>query len=219
MDSIQRHKGAKSVLSYYEGNLVEALVHLFPEIGIDVPKFVKMPRKYWEDHHKQRELFIGFAKTQGFDPLVCENWYSANYEALYHFKGIRSVLVRYNGSIVKALLSLFPNVGLDKRKLHVPDKFWANSNNQRRFFITFAKERNFDPLVAENWYTETPESIVNSKGARSLLAYHGGSVTKALSTLFPHIGLNRNKFKRKLAIVGQTHMARTLTTVRLFNFM
>ncbi len=31
------------------------------------------------------------------------------------------------------------------------DKYWRNSHNRRRFFIEFAAQKGFDPLVAANW--------------------------------------------------------------------
>lgn len=37
---IIKMKGAQVVLSRYSGNPVEALIHLFPEIGLDQSKFI-----------------------------------------------------------------------------------------------------------------------------------------------------------------------------------
>ncbi len=31
------------------------------------------------------------------------------------------------------------------------DKYWNNAQNQRNFFIEFALQKGFDPLVAVNW--------------------------------------------------------------------
>jgi hypothetical protein len=30
---------------------------------------------YWNDEHNQRDFFVQFAKRNGFDPLVAQNWY------------------------------------------------------------------------------------------------------------------------------------------------
>lgn len=32
--------------------------------------------------------------------------------------------------------------------------------NQRNAFIEFAKKNNFDPLVAQNWYSVSPEAFI-----------------------------------------------------------
>lgn len=43
---------------------------------------------------------------------------------------------------------------------------WKDMNNQREFFDSFAAERNFDPLIPENWYSFTKRDI---KGVRHSL--------------------------------------------------
>ncbi len=30
-------------------------------------------------------------------------------------------------------------------------KYWKDTHNRRKFFIEFAAQKGFDPLVAENW--------------------------------------------------------------------
>ena len=34
------------------------------------------PKGYWKDINNQRAFFDEFAKEEGFDPLVVENWYA-----------------------------------------------------------------------------------------------------------------------------------------------
>ncbi len=31
------------------------------------------------------------------------------------------------------------------------DNYWNNAHNRRKFFVDFATQKGFDPLVAENW--------------------------------------------------------------------
>ncbi len=31
------------------------------------------------------------------------------------------------------------------------EKYWSNANNRRKFFVEFASQKGFDPLVAANW--------------------------------------------------------------------
>jgi hypothetical protein len=37
-----------------------------------------MEERYWHDVKNRRKFFDGFAKANGFDPLIPENWYSVN---------------------------------------------------------------------------------------------------------------------------------------------
>lgn len=72
-----------------------------------------------------------FAKNSGFDPLVAENWYTISRDKIMQsvctpllgqtivtlLQGGAKVIDQYNGSVVGALINLFPNIGLDKSKL------------------------------------------------------------------------------------------------------
>lgn len=85
----------------------------------------------------------------GFDPLVASNWYKFTYTEMqenfevsiikyniYRFvflfmylllflKGIQTVLKYHDRSHIKALLQLFPDIGLDKNKFpHLPGNFY-----------------------------------------------------------------------------------------------
>lgn len=42
-------------------------------------------------------------------------------------------------------------------------KYWTDKENQRQFFRDIAKDQNFDPLIARNWYSMTVRKILNYK--------------------------------------------------------
>lgn len=91
----------------------------------------------------------------------------------------------YNGSLVKALEDIYPNIGLRREMfafLHrmllffplfysCPSDFhtlfiggyWSEPKNRKRFFDEFARDSNFDPLVPENWYSVTTNEIEQRK--------------------------------------------------------
>lgn len=89
------------MLKYYEGDLGKALVHLFPEIGLDEKKFDTVYRmcsffitvpvliiegNQWKVVANRRVLFEKIANLSGFDPLVPRNWYNMTIDALLKFK-------------------------------------------------------------------------------------------------------------------------------------
>ncbi len=39
-------------------------------------------------------------------------------------------------------------------------RYWSDANNQRKFFIEFASQKGFDPLVTENWNKVKPTEIL-----------------------------------------------------------
>jgi hypothetical protein len=97
----------------------------------------------WRVIGNRRKFFENFAKEHGFDPLVPENWYLrsrkqiANYKVLFIFifililfiyfreyflisyQGASRVVAYHKGSLFsRALMELFPDIGLDKSKLY-----------------------------------------------------------------------------------------------------
>ena len=81
---------------YYEGNLGKALLHVFPNIGLDTSLFEGTMYKMimisvevtfilgcgnWKD--KRRKVFLDFARKSGFDPYVPSNWYPVLMKDIY----------------------------------------------------------------------------------------------------------------------------------------
>jgi len=177
------------------------LLHLFPNIGLEMRKFhQKLPGKYWADLNNQKELLVSFSKEHGFDPLVSENWYSVHSDVFSKYKGASSVLSYYGGSMTTAVLHLFKDIGLDASKFpnKLPSKYWTDPSHQRQLFYDFAKEKGFDPLVPDHWYSVTSNEILSFKGGSSMLSHYDGRFVRALLHLFPGIGFDKRKFHQKL---------------------
>jgi len=192
-------EGAPSVLFYYDGSFVKALMHLFPDMDFDETKFFKTSRYFWLEKNNRREFFHKISREGNFDPLVADNWYLVPPDVIMNSKGATSVLAQYDGSLVNALSDLFPGVELDPSKFRTQklQDYWTYASNRRAFFDKFAKDSQFDPLVAKNWYSIPPETIPRAKGGSSVLAYHMGSVARALLHLYPDIGLERKMLHQK----------------------
>eukprot|EP00026_Physarum_polycephalum_P001556 Phypoly_transcript_01558.p2 GENE.Phypoly_transcript_01558~~Phypoly_transcript_01558.p2 ORF type:complete len:464 (+),score=75.56 Phypoly_transcript_01558:1715-3106(+) len=276
---------ARGVLAYYGGSLLKALVHLYPNIGIDKSKFYVLPAKYWQEEGNIKKFFDGFAKMQGFDPLNAKSWYTITvkqisstqkgesllkfcgkvfaklkdgrgmrgywsrvlataikrtypnigftikeFTAAYGFKrrrkffedyaksrgfdpleplnwynipkdnflaerGGMQVLSVYGGSVMNALLDVFPDIGLVKDEFPVPPGHWADPKNQKEFFDTFARNNSFDPLVAASWYSAPLDKFQSMKGYSSILHHFGGSILNGLLKIYPNIGLQKSYFQ------------------------
>eukprot|EP00026_Physarum_polycephalum_P003023 Phypoly_transcript_03032.p1 GENE.Phypoly_transcript_03032~~Phypoly_transcript_03032.p1 ORF type:complete len:830 (+),score=97.20 Phypoly_transcript_03032:47-2536(+) len=191
-DMILQEKGGQAVLAYM-GGYCKAVMHLYPDIGLDRNKFQQYPNSYWLDATNRRKFFVEFAKQNGFDPLVAEHWYAFSKMDVLQSKRANSVL-RYHKSLPDALITLFPNIGLDVHKFkNFSTNFLADKNNARNVFIRFANKTGFDPLVATNWYSVTREQVLSSqKGSRGVLDRYASNLRSALSDLFPDIGLDWN---------------------------
>jgi len=183
-------KGALRVRKYHKNSLAQALVDLFPNIGLNKSKLRKSP---WDDVNNRRKFFEIFAKSQGFDPLIPENWHKQDLKKIFATKGTRGVIWYHKGSLAQALLDLFPTIGLAPTKIRTKGR-WSDLADRRKVFETYAQEKGFDPLHAENWYKLTTKMIKSHQGGRSLLRYYG-TLEKALFGIFPNIGLIPSKFK------------------------
>eukprot|EP00026_Physarum_polycephalum_P007313 Phypoly_transcript_07372.p1 GENE.Phypoly_transcript_07372~~Phypoly_transcript_07372.p1 ORF type:complete len:546 (+),score=62.83 Phypoly_transcript_07372:102-1640(+) len=150
----------------------------------------------WSDEANHRKFFDEFAKSNSFDPLIAENWYQIDHKQLVKKAG--GLLVhKYDGSYKKALMQVYPNIGIKEDKfLRVPRNYWASKENRRKFFNSFASSRNFEPLIPQCWYNVPFDEFNKAKGGAAVLNYYGGYACNALMDLYPNIGLIRANFSR-----------------------
>jgi len=191
-------KKASFLRNKYSDSLVKALTTVYPDIGLDPSKFLVIPRHHWESKDNRRAIFESYAKKIGFDPLVPENWYRVDAKTVIRDNPKMWSLLKYykHASFIKALMDVYSFIGLEMHKFNnVPQKYYAIKENRKLFFDQFATSKGFDPLVCENWYTVTGKSIAKTKGGRGAMNYYRGSVSNALLDLYPHIGLEKHRFK------------------------
>eukprot|EP00026_Physarum_polycephalum_P000813 Phypoly_transcript_00814.p1 GENE.Phypoly_transcript_00814~~Phypoly_transcript_00814.p1 ORF type:complete len:797 (+),score=105.00 Phypoly_transcript_00814:1557-3947(+) len=175
-------KGIGLVYSRYAGDVTKALQDLFPETGIDPSKLTTVS---WLEEKKRREFFETYARENKFDPLIPENWYAQSPKNIKAIKGGARIVAYHGNSIAKALLDLFPEIGLDDMKLI--SRSWSEPSNRRRFFERYAKNHSFDPLNPENWYAQSQNKILVTKGAHRIVTFHNGSIARALIDLFTEV--------------------------------
>eukprot|EP00026_Physarum_polycephalum_P003078 Phypoly_transcript_03087.p1 GENE.Phypoly_transcript_03087~~Phypoly_transcript_03087.p1 ORF type:complete len:857 (-),score=123.40 Phypoly_transcript_03087:4-2394(-) len=192
LDNILATKGSRGVLLYHKFSVPRALIDLFPNIGLERSKF-GVWRSFWDKYINRRQFFVNYAIKYRFDPLNPENWYKQPRSRLLSFSGMQMVIRHHGQSISKALVDLFPDIGMDRTRFGV-QKFWVIASNRRRFFENYAKKKAFDPLIPENWYSQSRTAILNLKGAARVVSFHKFSVVKALVDLFPSVTFDASKF-------------------------
>jgi hypothetical protein len=84
------HKGAHTVAVFHNNSPHQALLDLFPDIGLIASKFehytsilllfIKNSFAHfvisaWQDVNTRRSFFINYAEANGFEPLIPESWY------------------------------------------------------------------------------------------------------------------------------------------------
>eukprot|EP00026_Physarum_polycephalum_P002997 Phypoly_transcript_03006.p1 GENE.Phypoly_transcript_03006~~Phypoly_transcript_03006.p1 ORF type:complete len:734 (+),score=100.03 Phypoly_transcript_03006:377-2578(+) len=184
-DDIAAEKGGGTILHLYRSSLMKAVVDIYPEVKFDKSEFGVLNRKTYHVSN-MRKLFDSFARAQGWDPLVTENWYEISPEMLQEDKMCANLLqVRFKGNLVQALSEIYPDLRLQHHKFtKISSKnSWRLEGARRRFFTSFAESRGFDPLMPEGWDGVTRDEIL-AKGGRRALDYHKGSLHQALEDLF-----------------------------------
>jgi len=74
---------------------------------------------------------------------------------------------------------------------------WREPANVVSFFVRFAEQLGFDPLIAENWYAVTFDQL-KKKGAKPFLQYYP-SYKMAIAKAFPHLDFAEEWLKAKKA--------------------
>jgi len=185
--------GGRAILSYYNGSHIQALISLYPEINLKKELFFFHTDK-WKGSKKRRKFFDDFANFHRFDPLDAERWRSFSKKEIVNAGG-NGVLKYYQGSISKALLTLYPQMKFEKNNesFTTSDIRWNSPAKRRAFFDNFAKSKRFNPLHEVNWYSITRKDILQ-KGGGSVLSHYKGSYIRALVELYPELNLKKDLF-------------------------
>jgi len=125
--------------------------------------------------------------------LNAEKWHSIQKKEILKAGG-NAVLKSNNGSHIKALIKLYPELRLKKKNFLQSVEGWKEPERQRKFFENFAISKAFDPLDAEKWYSIHKREILEAGGS-GLLNYYKGSLTTALIKLYPELMLQRENFR------------------------
>eukprot|EP00026_Physarum_polycephalum_P013670 Phypoly_transcript_14096.p1 GENE.Phypoly_transcript_14096~~Phypoly_transcript_14096.p1 ORF type:complete len:309 (-),score=47.32 Phypoly_transcript_14096:29-955(-) len=156
---------------------------------------------HWTQHGNKniKNFFDSFALQRKLDPLIAANWYSVGVKSIFQHPEGRTVLGHYNGSLIKALQDIYPNIGLEEANFsNLTKGFWKSRSKHREFFDKFAKKFEFDALVADNWYDIKTAVLLEEKGAKSVISnYYGGSILSALIEVYPDVPFEQEKFGDK----------------------
>eukprot|EP01118_Nematostelium_gracile_P006157 TRINITY_DN1979_c0_g1_i3.p1 TRINITY_DN1979_c0_g1~~TRINITY_DN1979_c0_g1_i3.p1 ORF type:complete len:269 (+),score=45.57 TRINITY_DN1979_c0_g1_i3:142-948(+) len=113
-----------------------------------------------------------------------EDWYSVKRKDVIKHGGESLLKTMYNGSLGKALQSVYPDHKwlLWKFDEEVPKKSWSNPQLQKDFMEYLGKELKIEKM--EDWYTVTQKQFNKKRGAR-LLKKHRSSPSEIIMSAFP----------------------------------
>eukprot|EP00026_Physarum_polycephalum_P000218 Phypoly_transcript_00218.p2 GENE.Phypoly_transcript_00218~~Phypoly_transcript_00218.p2 ORF type:complete len:903 (-),score=85.00 Phypoly_transcript_00218:118-2826(-) len=176
--------------TYYQGSYQDALLHIYPDIGLESKKFSYQPYGLRDKVAFRKRFFERYAKSKGFNPLIPENWYTIDDKDVKAQKHSVRTLQDYAQSVSRALISVFPNIGLviDKFRF-LPRGYWTKHRNRKQFFDDYARSNGFDPLVGSNWLKQPYSQFLAVKNAHAVMHYYKGNFRKAVNQIYPNLGI------------------------------
>jgi len=122
--------GGRSILHYYKGSHFQALMKLYPELGLQREKFVNYKAGDWKSVRAQRKFFDDFARSKKFNPLDASVWYSILLRDILKAGG-SGLLEYHKKSHIRALIKLYPELMLQKSSfINVKNRKQAKINIQ-----------------------------------------------------------------------------------------
>lgn len=182
---LMKEKGGIMVLLHHNKSVANTLSDLFPNIGIDIPRF-KAPRGYFTSITSQRNFLEDFAHKAGLNPLNSAVWRDVTRAQVASQPG-GAALMNKHKTLPAALSTLFPELDGASLRTCNPKNHWNDSGNRRQYFEAIAKQAKFDPLNASAWYSVSLLSFVKQKGYKSILNYYNGELAAGLLACFPNM--------------------------------
>lgn len=113
-----------------------------------------------------------------------DDWYNVTVDDIHQCGGGGLLSRVFNGSLFKALQSIYPDHEWHPWKLRqkLPIGYFNDIENQRFFFDWLGKKLNF--LNMQDWYSINREEILKNGGG-NLLQKYKGSPSRALESTYP----------------------------------
>eukprot|EP00026_Physarum_polycephalum_P002024 Phypoly_transcript_02028.p1 GENE.Phypoly_transcript_02028~~Phypoly_transcript_02028.p1 ORF type:complete len:915 (+),score=93.17 Phypoly_transcript_02028:73-2745(+) len=103
-------QNASHVLRHYRGSFAEALLDLYPEIGLQKNKLFANNSDFWAQTTNRKIFLDNFATKKSFDPLSSEHWRTVSAAEIKNMKNGRSLLAQCNGSVKQLVCSVYPSL-------------------------------------------------------------------------------------------------------------
>lgn len=149
---------------------------------------------FFKDKKTQREFLESVAKKFGVSKPT--EWTKVEKEDILKMEGGEKLLKMHDKSMFKLLSGSFPGIGITNRLTVLeivwkPEWFsnrtltgyWPSTTNQRQFLESVAKK--LGVKKPRDWGKITHLQFRKFKGGGTLLNMYGGSLRKALETIYP----------------------------------
>jgi len=173
--------GGRGVLAHFGNSLQQTLVSLWPEYPWKLWLFEKVHNGFWSQEINRREYLTWLASELRISQH--DQWYKISYETIVDKNGT-GFLEFYGKSLQTALIRHFPEYPWKPWLFErVPVGYWNQELHRKQFLQWLELELGI--FVHDNWYNVRVEDI-HSRGGSAFLDYYNGSLSIALSALYPH---------------------------------
>eukprot|EP01114_Cavostelium_apophysatum_P008516 TRINITY_DN2104_c1_g2_i1.p1 TRINITY_DN2104_c1_g2~~TRINITY_DN2104_c1_g2_i1.p1 ORF type:complete len:464 (+),score=142.11 TRINITY_DN2104_c1_g2_i1:652-2043(+) len=186
----------------YQASLYNALSKIYPEHNWQFWKFVHCPNELWEDKENQRHFLDSIGENLGIKNV--EDWYQVSKDDIRQHLGGK-LLKMYGEDVAKMVKSVYDDRVWDLFRFNRSRGFWAKKETQRAFFEALARQ--LDVKRPDDWYQVKLTDVYRYGGSTLLTHYYGGSLSKALSTIYPEckwdsmrVGLAKGPSKSQLRL-------------------
>lgn len=195
------------LLSLFGNSVPSALKAVYPEFGWQLWRFqTPVPHNFWTSITVQREFLDWAGKELGFRKM--EDWYGVKRSDLENLGGATLVKYHYNGSVIRALLAVYPeHEWVEWKFVKLPKGFWNSEDNTQSFLHWLEKELGIKRM--EDWYSITYGHFQRF-GAANLLHMSGGMLP-LLERYYPDFRWDAAKLQ--FPSKGQGFLAHTLAEV------
>jgi len=111
----------------------------------------------------------------------------------------------YDCDFKTALLSIYPDIGLDASQIKTKTN-WADAENRKKFFDSVAQKHGFHPLDLTGWEYVPVASLFEEKGGHAVLGFYGDSKRRALRSVYPEMYIHHADKKAHIALKGNPHL-------------
>ena len=189
---ITSFKGGEEILELYGGSLFKALRSCYPTQNWCIWKFDKFEEGIWHDKKNQREFFEWLSKDMNLRKPT--DWHQVTLKDVIERGGRRLMRRYFEHSLPLALQSIYPEYKWKLWKFEkVSYTFWKDITHQKEFLEDLSECLGLTKL--DDWYQVTHSNIFDHFGS-GLLAEYGGSLLRALRTVYPAHNWQLTKFPR-----------------------
>eukprot|EP01122_Echinamoeba_exundans_P009351 TRINITY_DN3283_c0_g1_i2.p1 TRINITY_DN3283_c0_g1~~TRINITY_DN3283_c0_g1_i2.p1 ORF type:complete len:444 (+),score=28.05 TRINITY_DN3283_c0_g1_i2:74-1405(+) len=180
-----RRKGgpnAEGVLAFHNGDLAELLRSVYEDHTWIPWLFSQVPAGFWDDSKNVSAYFDWLGKRLGIASV--EDWYRVSKADVVSNAGGGLLRRKFGDSVVLACQQIFPkHEWLPWRFKHVPQRWWALPENQRKFLDWCYTQLNMKKM--DDWRHVSIQQVVDLGGEALIKNQHNGSLRRALESTYP----------------------------------